>query len=362
MGKPTLGEVFKATNQKVFTLAFVLGSSSGCDPKWGASIALDDPQIISQIREIQSQGGEVIVGTGGAMGPYLENSCTTIDSLADAYIKILDTVKTNHLDVDIESTVDVDKVTKALAKVQQQRKTNVGFTLMVQADDYGITPILGVELLKTAKKNGVKVDIVNPMTMEFPSSNAVWGEAVISAAKATLGQMKTIWPELSNEQLNKMLGVTPMIGRNFNGKIFAQSDAQLLINWAISNKIGLLAFWSVGRDNGGCPGGAVSASCSSIQQSDYEFTKMFQQFSMNSGNSTTNPSTPSTPTTPDSTADSKIPTTQESTSSTSPTTENTQSGEKCKGRSERRFDDWCEANCAMGFCPPDYCACEKKVA
>jgi chitinase len=72
--------------------------------------------------------------------------------------------------------------------------------------------------------------------------------------------------------------VTPMIGRNDTGPIFSIADAQKLVTWANSNHIGLLAFWSVGRDNGGCPGGGVSPTCSSISQSTYQFTSIFGGF------------------------------------------------------------------------------------
>ena len=75
-----------------------------------------------------------------------------------------------------------------------------------------------------------------------------------------------------------MLGVTPMIGRNDTGPIFSIADGQKLITWANGNHIGLVAFWSVGRDNGGCPGGGVSATCSSISQSTFEFTNIFKSF------------------------------------------------------------------------------------
>jgi chitinase len=51
-----------------------------------------------------------------------------------------------------------------------------------------------------------------------------------------------------------------------------------LVNWANQNKIGMLGFWSVSRDNGGCPGGGVSATCSSISQSSYQFTNIFKGF------------------------------------------------------------------------------------
>ncbi|MFI6977179.1 cellulose binding domain-containing protein [Embleya sp. NPDC050154] len=276
---PTLTDVAAATGQKLFTLAFVLGSNSGCDPKWGGTIALDEPRIVNQIAALRAQGGDVVVAFGGAAGPYLEASCGSVDTLAAAYTKVIDTLGVKHLDIDIEASIPIGTMNKALAKVQRDRPaTTVSFTLMIQGDDYGLTPALGVDLLKNARDNGVRVDVVNAMTMEFGTSRPVWGDAVIAAAESTLRQMKEIWPTKSDAELKGMLAVTPMIGRNFNGKIFVQSDATKLVTWANTNHIGRLAFWSVGRDNGSCPGGGVSPTCSSISQSPYEFTNLFKNF------------------------------------------------------------------------------------
>jgi len=167
---------------------------------------------------------------------------------------------------------------KAIAQVQRERSgTTVSYTLEIQSDDYGLTPALGVDVLTNAKSNGVTVAIVNPMTMDFGSSRE-WGDAVIAAAQSTLNQMKSIWPEKSAADLNRMLGVTPMIGKNDTGPIFSIADGQKLVSWANSNHIGSLGFWSEGRDNGGCPGGAVSPTCSSISQSQFQFTTIFGGF------------------------------------------------------------------------------------
>jgi chitinase len=51
---------------------------------------------------------------------------------------------------------------KALAKVQRERpEVTVDFTLMVQSEDYGLTPMLGFDLLKNAVRHGVNVNVVN---------------------------------------------------------------------------------------------------------------------------------------------------------------------------------------------------------
>jgi len=69
-----------------------------------------------------------------------------------------------------------------------------------------------------------------------------------------------------------------MIGRNYNGEKFDLDDARKLVQWAKLNNIGLLGFWSVERDNGGC-NDIVSPFCSGVSQEYMEFTKIFQGFS-----------------------------------------------------------------------------------
>jgi len=59
-------------------------------------------------------------------------------------------------------------ISRALAQVQSERpEVTVSFTMMIQGEDYGMVPDLGVKVLENAKENGVRVDIVNAMTMEY---------------------------------------------------------------------------------------------------------------------------------------------------------------------------------------------------
>src|SRR6266536_1345709 len=278
MSTPAMADVARATGQKFFTLAFIIGNSAGCVPSWGGTIDLHDARITQQIADLRALGGDVAVSFRGALGPYLQQTCPSQSAQVGAIETVIDAFHIKRIDFDIEASVPLDTMNKAIAQVQRERAgTVVSYTLMVQGDDYGLTPALGVDLLKNAKSNGVDVGIVNPMTMDFGSSKE-WGDAVISAADATLGQMAQIWPEKTSSALHRMLGVTPMIGRNDTGPIFSIADGQKLVSWANTNHIGSLGFWSVGRDNGGCPGGPVSPTCSSISQSQYQFTSIFGGF------------------------------------------------------------------------------------
>jgi chitinase len=275
MNTPSLVQAAQATGQKNYELAFALGSSGGCDPKWGGTIAIDDQRITQDVAGLKALGGDVVVGTGGSVGPYLETSCSSADALETAYKKVLDTVGSNHLDVDVEAAIPQDMVNQALKQLQAERGTSVTYTLRVQAQDYGVDPY-SLQVLQSAKNAGVQVD-VNPMVMNFGFSGN-WGDAMVSAAKATEGQMKAIWTGKTDAQLYAMLGVTPMIGRNDSGMTTTQADANKVLSFARSNHIASIGFWSLGRDNGGCPSGGVSPTCSGISQSAWEFTDIFKGY------------------------------------------------------------------------------------
>jgi chitinase len=275
MAGPALKDVANATGQKHFTLAFALADSTGCNPSWGGTVPLNDSRVIGEVNDLKGVGGDVTVATGGAAGPYLETTCGSSDALLAAYKKALDVVGGNRLDVDVEAAIPVAQVNTALKQLQSERGTTITYTLRVQAQDYGIDPF-SVQILQDAASRGLNVT-VNPMLMDFGFSGS-WGDAIVSAANATLGQLKQIWPGKSDADLKRMLGLTPMIGKNDTGPTTTQDVARQILSYAQSNHVGYIGFWSVGRDNGGCPNGAVSPTCSGISQSTYEFTDIFKGF------------------------------------------------------------------------------------
>ena len=275
MATPTLRDVANATGQKHFTLAFALADSTGCNPSWGGTIALNDARVIGEVNDLKGVGGDVTVATGGAAGPYLENTCSSSAALLAAYKKALDAVGSNRLDVDVEASIPVATVNTALRQLQSERGTTISYTLRVQGQDYGVDPF-SVQILQDAAARGLNVT-VTPMLMDFGYTGD-WGAAIISAANATLNQMKQVWPSKSDADLKRMLGLTPMIGKNDTGPITTQAIARQVLSYAQSNHVGYVGFWSVGRDNGGCPNGTLSPTCSGVSQSTYEFTTIFTAF------------------------------------------------------------------------------------
>jgi hypothetical protein len=71
-----------------------------------------------------------------------------------------------------------------------------------------------------------------------------------------------------------------MIGVNdTTTEIFSLQNGRDLVSWAKSNGIGMLAFWSLGRDNGGCAGaGSAQATCSGVSQNTWDFSHAFEAF------------------------------------------------------------------------------------
>ncbi|CAG2176943.1 unnamed protein product, partial [Oppiella nova] len=262
-----------------FSLAFALGGVDGCHPKWDGEIPIDDPAIVQELKAFREAGGQLIVSTGGAAGLYLENACRTTDELLKAYRQVVDMTGAVGLDIDVETSLPLDVVMPALAAIQKEKPG-----LTVNDDDYGLNDPLGVDVITSAVKHGVDVDVVNAMTMNFESSHRKWGAAVIAAGEATIKQMAKIWPQKSEQELYSMLGSTPMIGLNDNGMVFTQEHAHQLLTWAKQKHLGHIGFWSINRDKQ-CEVGQSSLEtdgCSDIKQQMYEFTKIFVQFNNNS--------------------------------------------------------------------------------
>ncbi|NMI00913.1 glycosyl hydrolase [Pseudonocardia acidicola] len=272
--RPRLADLARATGDTTFVLAFVLAGDNSCDPRWDGQTPVGDAGLVSEVSALRAQGGDVVVATGGADGPYLETACTSADALARAYEKALDAVGSHHLDVDIEHSVPVDTMNRALLTVQRDRQVDITYTLPVANQTTGLSPD-ALNVLHSAAALGVTAT-VNAMVMNFPYSGS-WSDAMIAAAEATAGQIRSVWPDKTPDQVYRALGLTAMIGRNDVGMTTTTADARALLGYARSHSIGYLGFWAIARDNGTCPQEKVAANdCSGVTQSPYEFNGIFR--------------------------------------------------------------------------------------
>ncbi|MFD8303116.1 cellulose binding domain-containing protein [Streptomyces sp. NPDC059690] len=272
-----------ATGVKTYNLAFVT-DGGGCTPKWGGVTDLGSDGVAAQIGSLRAKGGDVRVSFGGASGSELATTCSSADALAAAYGKVVDAYKLTKVDFDVEggalpNTAANTRRAQAIAKLQAQHPgLDVSFTLPVMPE--GLTQD-GVNLLSNAKSNGVKTSTVNIMAMDYGASySGDMGTYAEQAATATQAQVKSVLG-LSDSAAWKAVAVTPMIGVNdVSTEIFKVDDATQLVNFAKSKGLGGLSMWSATRDKQ-CAGGTkptADATCSSITQSAFAFSKAFGAF------------------------------------------------------------------------------------
>ncbi|MFE3607419.1 glycoside hydrolase family 18 protein [Streptomyces goshikiensis] len=268
------------TGVKEFNLAFVT-SGGACSPLWGGTTALDADRVASQIAALRAKGGDVRVSFGGAAGSELGLVCTSADSLAAAYGKVVDTYGLTKVDFDIEGAALPDTAAntrraQAIAQLQKSHPgLDVSFTLPVMPE--GLTQP-GVDLMANARQNGVAISAVNIMAMDYgPAYSGDMGGYAIQAATATQAQIKGVLG-LSDAAAWKAVAVTPMIGVNdVSSEVFTVQDATQLVEFARAKGLGWLGMWSGARDKQ-CPGGAKNSAdptCSSILQEPLAFTKAF---------------------------------------------------------------------------------------
>jgi hypothetical protein len=266
-----------ASGANYFTLSFV--QSQGCEPNWQ-----EGPPVVSEnnfnkdIEEVRAAGGDVIIAFGGYDGTDLAQGCTAVPTLRRAYQTVIDKYKAKMLDFDVEhfaidDQASIDRRSQALTALAAANPgLQISYTL--PSTPQGLTPA-AMNVMKSAAKFGTPVAIVNLMTMDYgisaPSKDM--GANALRAAGAA-------WEQLKSVGVEARLGITPMIGMNdVAGETFTVADAQAVLSYAQANsdRVRLLSFWSVGRDNGSCTG-AVGPTCSGISQGAWEFSGVFSRF------------------------------------------------------------------------------------
>ncbi|QOV38155.1 cellulose binding domain-containing protein [Streptomyces ferrugineus] len=273
----------EATGVKNYNLAFIT-DGGGCTPKWGGVTDLGGDAVAAQIGDLRAKGGDVRVSFGGAAGSELATTCSSADALAAAYGKVVDAYKLTKVDFDVEGgalpdTAANTRRARAIAELQERHPNlDVSFTLPVMPE--GLTQP-GVDLLSDAKRNGVKIDTVNIMAMDYgPAYSDDMGTYAEQAATATQAQVKSVLG-LSDSAAWKTVAVTPMIGVNdVTTEVFKVDDATQLVDFARSKGLGWLSMWSATRDKQ-CAGGekpAADATCSSILQEKFAFSKAFAAY------------------------------------------------------------------------------------
>jgi hypothetical protein len=293
-----LSAIAAASGIHNFTLAFVLSSGSGIG--WqGVGTISDDTlangtTILSQVQAMQAAGADVTISFGGAAGQEAALTATSAASLQAEYQSVIDRYHVGSLDFDIEGLAvgDQHSITLRDQALVDLKAANPGliisYTLPVLPT--GLTAD-GLNVLASARHDGLAIDVVNIMAMDYGSAvdnGGQMGIDAIDAAVATEGQIAALG-------LSAKLGVTPMIGVNdISSEVFSLADAQALLNYAqTDSNIVRLAMWSVARDNGNSAGAHfASPDSSGIAQQPYDFSAIFRQFDGGAAQPPPNPPAP----------------------------------------------------------------------
>ena len=267
---------------KAYTAAFVLGE--GCNQIWGDTLPIGADSFTDPlIAKAKSEGASVIISSGGASGLALAWTCSNQSSIDAGYQAIINDYGVTQLDFDIEGAAIAD--TAAAARQMQAMKdlkaSNPGlqFSMTLPVLASGLTND-GVNILKAAKSAGIRIDVVNIMTMDYYAGTGTeMGQGSVAAAQATLAQMQSV--DSSYTYAN--LGITPMIGKNDDGSTFTLADAQTVESFAVQHGVGRLAFWAITRDQACGSGGNSLPTCTEISQNQLAFTDAFVPYEGSTG-------------------------------------------------------------------------------
>ncbi|MET9269639.1 cellulose binding domain-containing protein [Kribbella sp. NPDC003557] len=274
---PNPATVMNATGIKWFTMAFIL-SSGGCNPAWDGSRPLQGSADANAIAQIRAAGGDIVPSIGGWSGNKLGPNCSTPEALAGAYQQVINAYGLKAIDVDIEnsdefeSEVVQDRILNALKIVKQN---NPGITTILTFGTSTTGPnYWGNRLIERSAALGANIDIFTLMPFDFGSSN-IYNDTV-GASQGLNNKLKSVFG-WTTAQAYAHQGISGMNGLSDQQEMTTTATWQNITNWAKSNGLSRLAFWSVNRDRG-CAGGGVVSNCSGIAQGDWDFTRITAGF------------------------------------------------------------------------------------
>src|SRR5439155_1762362 len=159
-------------------------------------------------RLVRRAGGDVTISFGGAAGQEAALTAMTAANLQAEYQSVIDRYHVHSLDFDIEGAAVADQRSltlrdQALVGLKAANPgLNVSFTLPVLPT--GLTAD-GLNVLASAKHDGLNVDLVNIMTMDYGASVDNGGQMGVDAINATIATEK----QIGSLGLSSKIGITP---------------------------------------------------------------------------------------------------------------------------------------------------------
>ncbi|MFV0519465.1 MAG: glycosyl hydrolase family 18 protein, partial [Lachnospirales bacterium] len=287
-------KISEVTDTDFFVLAFIVSDGSLQPiPTWGGYSSYDMTYFQEEIAKVRARGGDVMISIGGAINSPIAATAKTAQETKDIYAEIIDAYDLTKLDFDIEGNwvahpESIQRRAEAIKLLQEDPEysdVEIWYTLPVLPTglDYN-----GLNVVKNAVQNGVRLDGVNVMAMEYGTSFVPTktqpgdlGNIAIDVIENLKAQLNTVYKNdgqnKTEEELYDMIGITPMFGQNINkNEVFYAEDAEILADYVNEKGVGLLSMWSLERDQAGKQ--AIGTyNHSGIQSGDLEFTKIFSQ-------------------------------------------------------------------------------------
>jgi hypothetical protein len=292
----SLTTIAQQSGARYFTLAFLETlSKTSCTLAWDGdkTRGIGSGAYANDIASLRALGGDVIPSFGGWSadqgGTEIGDSCSSVNTIAQAYESVITTYDVSRLDMDIEGrsltkTDGIDRRNKAIKLVQDWAVANgrpltISYTLPTSRTGLESS---GLAVLQNAVANGVRIDIVQPMVFDYYDRQVLdMGDSAITAVQGLHSQLASLLPGKTSAQLWALEGATIMNGLDdYPRKTESTSvqDAQQLLTFAQSNGISVISMWAIQRDNGGCPGSTGSNNCSGIVQGTWDFTNALKGF------------------------------------------------------------------------------------
>jgi hypothetical protein len=290
-----LAALSQQSGSKYLSLAFLQTAAAGsCTAYWDGDTTkpIAPSSFGSDIAEIQARGGNVIPSFGGftadTTNTEIADSCTSVPAIAKVYESLITTYNVPRIDMDIEgdsvtNAAGINRRNEAIAMVEAWAAAHhrqIQFSYTLPTFPTGLTAT-GLAVLQNAVADGARVSTVNLLTFDyFIGTQQDMVADTESAAAGLFGQLRALYPRETARQLWHTIGVTEMPGIDDFGpdETFSTADAVTILHWAQQHGLGLVSFWALQRDNGGCVGTQGAGTCSGVSQPTWYFSNVFKHF------------------------------------------------------------------------------------
>jgi hypothetical protein len=290
-----LATLSQQSGAKYLSLAFLQTAASGsCTADWDGDTSepIAPASYGADIADIQAHGGNVIPSFGGysadTTNTDIADSCTSVPAIAQVYESLSTTYGVTRIDLDVEAdsltnTAGINRRNEAIALTEAWAAAHhrlIQFSYTLPTFPTGLTAS-GLAVLQNAVADGARITTVNLLTFDYYlGTQQDMVTDTETAASGLFSQLQTLYPTTPARELWHMIGVTEMPGIDDYGtdETFSTADAATILNWARKQGIGLISFWALQRDNGGCPGTKGAGTCSGVSQPTWYFSHVFEHF------------------------------------------------------------------------------------